>query len=597
MADAHSASTTGCHAACDEDLARDATWPVAMWEQEIASGTYHEPTDAELLGLAPDPWSDPPEDADADRIGAVPISPAGARFGGGGVLDGLEPGAALAGFAQDAVAGGLSQLSDDELVGVLRAWRRLASWAVAGELAAVAELSTRWQAQATAGGLDAAGAMAAAEAELACALTLTARSAQSLQDRAQALSRLPATAAALTVGVIDDFRARVIADELTGLNESQARAVEVRLLTRAGGQTTGQLRAAARRAVLAIDPSAALRRREQAERAARVEVWSEPSGTASLAGRDLPPADVLAADRRIDSLARELKRSGADGTMDQLRARVYVALLAGTSVRDLAPGRSAACGTACDPAHDTASRAARAADGVTGHGLPERSHAFIGRVNLTVPLATLAGMSAQPGEVAGFGPVDAATARGLAGSAAADPTVRWCLTLTGPDGQVIGHGCAVRRGPPGGPGPGGGRESPADAGGAGRGRLRSATGLHLVIRAGPLASGTCRHERESAGYKPSTALRHLIEVRDQTCVFPGCRRPAAQCDGDHTVAHKRGGRTCECNLVMLCRFHHKIKQIRGWRLVQAEPGVLHWVTPAGRTYAVRSGVPGTRRMQ
>ena len=54
----------------------------------------------------------------------------GARgFAAGGPLDQLAPGPALAGFAAQAWDGGLAVLSDDELIGVLSAARRIASWA------------------------------------------------------------------------------------------------------------------------------------------------------------------------------------------------------------------------------------------------------------------------------------------------------------------------------------------------------------------------------------------------------------------------------------------------------------------------------------
>lgn len=106
-------------------------------------------------------------------------------------------------------------------------------------------------------------------------------------------------------------------------------AVESAVIGRAPGQTSGQLRAATKRAALAVDSAAARKRRERAQQDARVEVWDEHSGTAALAGRDLPPADVLAADKRIDALAKHLKATGLDGTLDQLRARVYTALLLG----------------------------------------------------------------------------------------------------------------------------------------------------------------------------------------------------------------------------------------------------------------------------
>ena len=99
-------------------------------------------------------------------------------------------------------------------------------------------------------------------------------------------------------------------------------------------------------------------------------------------------------------------------------------------------------------------------------------------------------------------------------------------------------------------------------------------------------SAGCAHERQSAAYRPPPTLQHLIRVRQQTCAFSGCRRPASQCDLDHTTPYQRGGRTCECNLAPLCRKHHRCKQAEGWRLEQPEPGVLVWQTPAGRTYTI-----------
>ena len=58
--------------------------------------------------------------------GARSLPPSGSGFGSGEVLDTLAPGPSLAGMT-DAVTGDgdLGRLDDDELVGILRAWRRL----------------------------------------------------------------------------------------------------------------------------------------------------------------------------------------------------------------------------------------------------------------------------------------------------------------------------------------------------------------------------------------------------------------------------------------------------------------------------------------
>jgi hypothetical protein len=98
-------------------------------------------------------------------------------------------------------------------------------------------------------------------------------------DLAIALQRLPAASAALAAGAIDLPRAKVIADEVTGLTDEHAAAVDQVIASAAPGQATAQLRAATRRAVIAADPAAARKRKEQALREARVERWDESAGT------------------------------------------------------------------------------------------------------------------------------------------------------------------------------------------------------------------------------------------------------------------------------------------------------------------------------
>ncbi|HJY99089.1 MAG TPA: HNH endonuclease signature motif containing protein, partial [Streptosporangiaceae bacterium] len=101
----------------------------------------------------------------------------------------------------------------------------------------------------------------------------------------------------------------------------------------------------------------------------------------------------------------------------------------------------------------------------------------------------------------------------------------------------------------------------------------------------PITRGPCDHAHGQVGYHPARTLVHLVRARNATCTAPGCGRPAARCDLDHTTAWDQGGVTCECNLAPLCRHHHRAKQAQGWRLEQPEPGVLKWRTPSGRIYA------------
>ena len=515
----------------------------------------------------------------------------GGGFAAGGVADAVSPGPALAGFAADAWAAGLGRLSDDELIGVMRAARRLASWAAAMELAAVGDMWRRRVAEEQAGDTD---ATRHADDEIAAALTLTGRGADRVLNLAIALRRLPLTSQALAAGDIDLPRAMVVADEVTGLDDEHAAAVEHVIAGPAPGQTTGQLRAATRRAVMAADPSAARQRKERAEQDARVERWDEHAGTAALAGRDLPPTSVLAADQNLTALARQLKAAGVPGTMDTLRAQVFMALLTETPVSSLLPGDLPATRERANPG----GRAGRVngSDRTTagfGSGLARPGSAedpavsgfssLSGSVNLTMPLATWLGLSDAPGNASGYGPLDASDSRDLADALASRAGSRWCLTFTDARGSPVAHGCA-RAGPMEDRRH---RDRPTSRSRAGpRSRSRAdSTGDRWTFTITLLPDIACDHAWQTEAYQPSPALRHLVETRHDTCVFPGCRRPAAQCDKDHTMPYDQGGKTCLCNLAPLCRRHHRTKQARGWALKQASPGVLAWSTPSGRHYA------------
>jgi hypothetical protein len=104
------------------------------------------------------------------------------------------------------------------------------------------------------------------------------------------------------------------------------------------------------------------------------------------------------------------------------------------------------------------------------------------------------------------------------------------------------------------------------------------------VTAEPIATWQCDHRNAEPGYRPSPALQRLVRARSTTCTGPGCRRPAGRADLDHTIPYDDGGITCECDLAPLCRFCHRLKQSQGWTLQQPSPGVMVWITPAGRRY-------------
>jgi Domain of unknown function (DUF222) len=555
----------------------------------------------------------------------------------------------------------LAHCDDSTLIGLIRGWRKQASLAAAAEHAAVAELATRRQAEAKEAGEWDSAAFSAADTEIAAALTLTSRGASDLIDRAMALRDLPATEAALAAGRIDMPKALVMITGLAGQDPALARRIEAQVIGRAPAQTTGQLRAALNRALLAADPDAAERRREAEEKQACVERAPEPGGvTASLAGRHLPVTATVAAWNRITALARQLQANGAPGTLDQLRVHVYLALLSGqatTPVRDTgatadanadkAPATGPAQHDPADPAQrgpadpaDPASPAQAGPAGPAQHDppspnvtgktrpggtalarpdgagpiggrpapwpadragqdpvlVPAAPEGLTGNVNLTVPLSTLLRLTDSPGDLGGFGPITAHTARDIAAGALDAAAVRWCITVTGQTGQAIAHGCATRTRaaparaapspPPAGRDPGqrNAPGAPPASGPPGSPPVPGTPGWTFTMKITALAGPGCGHQRESAHYRPPPSLWHLIQIRNPRCTAPGCRLPAARCDDDHTLAYGKGGRTCECNLGPLCRHHHRVKQSQGWHLEQPEPGIYAWVTPAGWQY-------------
>lgn len=505
-------------------------------------------------------------------------------FESGGPADSLAPGPRLAALADAAWAGGLDALADDELIGLLCAARRLASRAAALELSVVADLAARRRAHRDSGGGPDPGEHV--DAEVAAALTLTPSAAATVHDLALGLARLPSVGKALAEGRIDQRRAAVIVAETSAVDDRLARAAATAIIRAACGMTTGELRAQLHRMVIFLDPAAAGRRKEAAQKQARVELWRESAGTCALSGRDLPPGLALAADKHLTDAAQFLKTQGAEGTLSQLRARAYLGLLSGLSVESLIPAQRLAARGEKSPS---------APPGRTpGAGWP----ALTGSVNLTLPLSTWLGWSQSPGQVPGFGPVDATDSRALAAALAGHPATQWCLTLLDPAGRPVAHGCAEhRRGaPPGRPDPPGGADppgglDPADSPPSPGPGVRSPGAPDVAALARWLAglpltplAGPCDHSQLRVRYRPSLKLQHLVRVRRRTCSFPGCRYPAQRCDLDHVLAYDRGGATCLCNLGPLCRRHHRCKQAEGWALSQDTSGAATWTTPAGRRY-------------
>jgi hypothetical protein len=366
-----------------------------------------------------------------------------------------------------------------------------------------------------------------AEVEVAFALRWTRRAAAlRLELARQLVEDLPRVWEALRAGEIDVPKVLVIC-ELAGClpDRSAARGLVERVLVQAPRLTTGQLRARLRRLVLAADPEAARRRCAAGLRGRRVEVLDGHDGTGEVWGRGLAPQGVAAAWERLTAIARAARGAGDGRTIDQLRADALLDLLVGEGV---AVGDPVSCHTAgLVPAPPT-SPAVSPPAALPG---PRR-----GVVELQVPLTTLMSLTRLPGDLAGFGPVIADVARQVAQQ---HHDGVWRFSVYNEIGHLLCHG---------------------------------------VTRARPDHAGRQRKRR------PAAEVAAFVRARNRTCVAPGCRVPAANCDLDHITDWARGGETDVSNLDPKCRLHHRFKHESGARVISLAPGVVGWQTPRGLQY-------------
>jgi hypothetical protein len=417
------------------------------------------------------------------------------------------------------------------------------------------------------------------------------------------------TGAALARGQIDATRAGVLVDRLAGLPVPVTLDVQEAVLPAAPGRTATQLVGDVDRALITVDPAEAAARRQHARTRRCVErPRALPDGMARLTAVLAAP-DATRIHTTLDAAARTARAAGDPRTVDQLRAdgltdlvlhRACAAALptvtasggvaagpGGAGSGDVAAGpggagsafavpdaglpghttpasavpASAVPGSAVPDADDTPAPHAVLVDGVVLAGVtaadvehpgeladetcPSRRRRPTTTVHVTVPFSTLMGVDDQPGELAGYGPVDAATARALAVGGV------WRRLVTDPlSGSLLDLG-----------------------------RTR---------------------------YRPTAALDEHVRTRDRTCVRPGCSAPARCCDVDHTREYHRQpgepahtgqadadasplGTTSVDNLGLLCRRDHLLKTTGGFRLTQLEPGRFRWVTPTGQVSTVEPG--------
>ncbi len=227
-------------------------------------------------------------------------------------------------------------------------------------------------------------------AELATALRISERGAETLIDEAEILARyLPATRAALADGRITPRQARILVDELGGLDNDEREELEGRMLD-AADQSAASFQRAVKRLRETRDADQAAERHRRAREGRQVTCQPGRDGMAWLVAH-LSAAEALAIDSRLDDLARGLARLGDDDrSIAQLRADAFGDVLL-----------------------DRDTRASRR----FGDAKPT--------VVVTVPISVLMGKSEKPAEIVGYGPIDDETARELTAEA---PVLRRMFT-------------------------------------------------------------------------------------------------------------------------------------------------------------------------
>lgn len=452
-------------------------------------------------------------------------------------------------------------LDDYDLAELAAGFTRMSGWAHAGLAAAAVELARR-------PGLgprsDPRSTRQGMTSGRVAAMSLSARLNRSPRDTATLIREgaafagtLADTGAALRDGRISVPAGRAIVARLGDQLPSVSQPVQDYVLPRAPHSTLTQIRVDLERALLRVDPEHAQDRRDTARAARGVthpRVLPDQMAEMHLV---LPAEHAIGVDTALQGAARSARAAGDPRTLDQLRADTLVdAILTGTPAAALA---SAGASPAAVPGYLPSPGGTDALAPTVGvHAPPARGRpapsptdpgvavppSGAGRagtrdprthVLVTVPLSSLIGQDDTPADLAGYGPIDATTARALAQGGV------WRRLVTDDlSGTVLDVGRTT--------------------------------------------------------YRPPAALADHVRYRDRTCTFPGCPVPAHHCDLDHTRDWSPApddphppGSTSDTNLGPACPRHHRAKHHARFALHQPEPGVHEWTDPTGHRYRTRPG--------
>ncbi|HEY9358015.1 MAG TPA: DUF222 domain-containing protein [Arthrobacter sp.] len=355
-------------------------------------------------------------------------------------------------------------------------------------------------------------------AEVACVMTVSERAAGALLEVSHELtSNLPLTLSALQAGTISWQHARVMVDEADSLDPSGTAALEAHFLDLdaenaasrcpAGELVPSRFRHKARTWRERHHPESIEKRHAKSVLDRRLEYAPDRDGMAWLSAY-LPADQAAGIWNRMTAAARTLQGPTETRTMTQMRADIAATLLLGAGDETAGDGVPT--------------------DGSTGNVVvADRVPTPAAQVLVTVPVFALMGLTDEPADLDGYGPLPASMARNLVA-----------------EGAGSFHRVLV---------------DPRDG--------------------APLEIG-----RDS--YRIPAAMRQWLRMRDGKCPFPGCSNQSLDNEADHLLAWADGGTTGISNLGQPCPKHHRLKHSTAWTPGLASkdepPG---WISPTGRRYA------------
>lgn len=399
-------------------------------------------------------------------------------------------------------------------------------------------------------------------AEIGGILTISPGAASAFVDQSRQVCALQPVMDALSTGSLSWQQARIFADETEALDHPAAAALVEHFLDPdaphaargcpAPKLVPGRLRARLRGWRERHHPESIEKRHRKSAADRRVEFTPDRDGMAWIAAY-LPADQALAISNRITASARSLQGPNETRTLTQLKSddfarrlltnRTATAAIPTTvSLQGEGDAREDLLGLATLVGSDEPVTEFCSFDTVANSDRPGQAGPVLsgtttdpdaGKVPtpradvlVTVPFFALLGLTDEPAELDGYGPIPASMARQL----------------------LAGGAESFRR-------------------------------VMLDPRDGtPLEIGR-------TSYRLTKAMKKALQLRDGKCVFPCCNNNSFDNDTDHLLAWQHGGTTGISNIAQLCPSHHRLKHNRDWEPTAATkdepPG---WTSPTGRHY-------------